>query len=242
MWLWIRELRCPNQECQAFVSGQFCKFCGTRLPPTAKFSRALSLFKNPFRTVLTFATTAFAPWRIGSYLSQSKKGVISSPTEISLWAAGFYVASFFIVLPDSQEEKTWVSVLLYIGLACTFGYLSVVFHGLMRSLGSTKNLLATFAAGAYSVSLVFLVFAVLVRLKLGIAYATLAFTNPADIPQWQKAIDAIWGIWVVVINVIIQSKVHSIQWYKVAGSVLFMWPFIVGWYAFLIYMFLNVLP
>lgn len=240
--MWFSGLRCPNQECQAFASGKFCKFCGTPLPPTAKFSRGLSLFKKPLRTALTFAMTAFVPWRIGIYLSQGKKGAISSPTEISLWAAGLYVASFFIALPDSQEQKTWVSVLLYVSLACTFGYLAVVFHGLIRSLGSTKNLLATLEAAAYPVSLVFLVLAVLVRLKLGIAYATLEFMNPSDIPLWQKAIDAIFGVWVVVGNVIIQSKVHSIQWYKIAGSVVFLWPFLVGWYAFLIFMFLYVLP
>lgn len=208
----------------------------------ALMQEAVKLLKKPLRTVRTFFMTGFLPWRIGSYLADGKRGAISNAFEVSGWAVGFYIATFFIVTETSREEHVWVQVVLYVIIVSTAGYLLVMFHGLLRALGSTQRLSKTFVAAAYPIGFAFLVVAVLARLKIGVAYAVLAFADPNQIPAWQKPIDIILSFWVMLINVIIQSRVHSIRWYKTLGCVLFMWPFAVGWQEFLQYLFMEVLP
>ncbi len=100
----------------------------------------------------------------------------------------------------------------------------------------------TFESAAYPYSLGFLVVAVLARFKIGTLYAILAFADPNEIPFWQKVIDIVFLTWLVLINVVIQSKVHSIRWYKTIACTVFLWPFALGWGKFLEYVFMDVLP
>ncbi len=242
MGSWLKTLRCPNASCGAIVGGEFCQFCGKSLPEKRGLPRVLSNFTALIRLVTTLILTAFVPWRVGSYLADERKGALSGPRPFLSTAAGLYITSVLTVAAadaQDQHELLKAKLFVYLIMALSFAYFVVVNHAFLRFWGSAKRLAVTIRASVYPLGVSLVTAATLVQLHVGFVYsiASSPYGVAGHLPRWQSAVDhAVFSLWIPVVYIIVQARVHSLRWYKVLAAVLLASPAVMGWYFFVMSM------
>lgn len=228
---WIKTFRCPNDKCQAFVTGRFCKFCGSELPQRKGVKQVLGYLSKPIRVLVSFAETAFIPWKIGAYLRSGRKGAISGPREMLGYTLAFFVGNLARIMSQESPDRELMAF-LYVGLGVTVAYIMVLFHSLLKSFGSARTLFKTFEAAAYPLALTSLVLGILLFFNVAFMSCPFADIDECNIPAWQTVVAFLVYLWMATIMLVIQAQVHSLRWYKVFLSIILTIPVVIGWEYF----------
>ena len=231
----LSMLKCPH--CNAFTSSDdCCEFCGNPLP---KRSLPVRRLVEPWKFVVTIYRLGFLPWTAARQIAEKKKGVLVGPYGFLGATAGIWylahakAAGIFAEIPIFGEPdwaRKWVLYILYLTI---FGVVSFLFYGFLKAFGSAQRFSDTCRGICYWLGLSALIVAALLSLHIGPIYRREAQIL-GEIPLWENVIQSVVLSWSLVALIIIESRVHSLQWYKVFASFSVAGAAYLGWVLYFV--------